>query len=59
MSIHTQVGHIISVEPAFGVVAVVVRCAEDVCETVDFVMNQEEWLAFVAKGCEAMLKGGE
>lgn len=59
MTIHTQVGHVISVEPAFGVVAVMVKCEEGVCETVDFVMNQEEWLAFVAQGCEAMLKGDQ
>lgn len=57
MSIHTQVDHVISVEPAFGVVAVVVRCEEGVCEAVDFVMDQDEWLAFVAQGFAAMLKG--
>lgn len=59
MSIHTTMGHVIYVEPAFGVVSVVIKCDEGVCETTEFVMNQDEWLAFVAQGCTAMLKGDE
>lgn len=57
MSIHTQVGHIIKIQPAYGVVSVVIECDEDVCESAEFVMNKEEWLDFVAQGCAAMLKG--
>lgn len=59
MSIHTNADQTINVVRHHGGLRIVIECADDICEPVEFDMSADEWFALVNQGYRAILGGGE